>query len=583
MRIFCFKFYWQSLRRIRLPGLLMAASVTLFDLIYLLELPKFAEDPLFWSARESIYDTVDHFYYMSSMLPFPFVGLLLFFGPILMFLLFRFLTKREEADFYHALPVSRPRLFFALTAAALTYVWGTLVVNGALSMFFDLVVYKQAVIFPELLRLFVWYLVGTLVTVSFAGVAVSATGTTLSAGLVTLLLCVLFRTVAAVFLSTLDFIAPALSLGNGLLAFFDPTFFMPFRLLKLTDLSWRSDMWCVVYNLFLCAAALTLGCVCFTKRESEQATRAAMSGALQAVFRTAAALPFAMLSLSNLLQYFFTSEPGAYMRDTERSSFVLYFLLAVFVYFLYEFVTVKRFRTFPKAALQFTAVLGVCGVAAVACILIRHEVLTLRPAEGEVVKIEEVEDSGRPRNYVTILLIGHMYTIEQPSGFPCYEIDTLPPVTSTDPAVCEFLRKRLNETLSHDENHQNDLYHRTYRLTLKDGRTVTRWISDLDEGKELLRLLSYDEAYHDDCLGLPDFANIRSIYDSDGWLCSAEKALTDAFLEEYAALSDDEKRAMKFGNRSASLRIGFSRGDYFIDSYPIPDSFKKTRALIPKR
>ena len=581
MKVSLFKLYRQSLRRIRLPGLLMTASVVLFDLIYLLELPQVAGDPEFWSMSDMIYRTGDHVPPAPSVLPFPFAVLLLFFGPILMFLLFRFLTKREEADFYHALPLSRPRLFFALTAAALTYVWGTLVVNGALSMFFDLVVYKRAVLFPELFRLFVWYLVGTFVTVSFAGLAVSVTGTTLAAVLVTLLLCVLFRTAAAVFLVTLDFIVPALPLGNGLLAFFDPTFFLPFRLLKLTDLSWRSDVWCVVYNLFLCAAALTLGCVCFTKRESEQATRPATSGVLQAVFRTAAALPFAMLSLSYLLRYFFSAESGAYGRDTEQSSFVLYFLLAVFVYFLYEFITVKRFRTFPKAALQFTAVLGVCGVAAVACILIRHHVLTLRPAEGEVVKIEEVEDSGRPRNYVTILVIGDTYTLEQSSGFPCYEWSMFSPITSTDPAVCEFLRKRLIDTLSQDENHHSYLYYHTYRLTLQDGRTVTRRICDLDENKELIRLLACDEAYRDVCLGLPVSAHGMDIYDADGWLCPADEAIPNAFFEEYDVLSDDEKYALKFGNEPASLWICFHNDGEFRSRYPIPESFTKTRALIP--
>lgn len=42
--------------------------------------------------------------------------------PLMIFLLFRFLLKRDHSDFYHALPHSRKCIYFSFSAAAFTWI-----------------------------------------------------------------------------------------------------------------------------------------------------------------------------------------------------------------------------------------------------------------------------------------------------------------------------------------------------------------------------------------------------------------------------------------------------------------------------
>ena len=577
-KLFNGKLYRQSLRRIRLPALLMTGSVVLLHLVYLLYL-----DSSYYDSRraEMLYNEA-LMYDANLAMRAPAALLLLLFGPILMLLLFRFLTKREEADFYHSLPVSRPCLYFTLTAAALTYIWGALLVVYSLSALFCGFFYTPFL--KYIFRLFVWYLVASLVTVSFAGVAVSVTGTTLSAFLVGTMLCFGFRFLAANIVSTLHIIVPALSLGNGQLAFFQPTFFLPIRLLFFDQsFLWQSNVGCVLYSLAVGVIFLALGCLLFARRPSEQATRPAPSGALQAFYRIAASLPFAMLSLSSLLCSHFAAY-SVYPQAGIPTSFTVYALLAVFVYFLYQLVTERRRGSFVKALVQFPILLAVCGVIAGTCLLVRHSVLTLRPAEGEIIKVEIMEKV-EPNNGNVFFSSLSTQLVSYRADFSSFEWEDSLPLTSTDRGVCEFVRQKLNATLRADEKGRGKAHSHVYRITLRDGRTITRQICDNDEENRLRLLLSLDEDHTKEFLRLPDKADVSAAHLQTGsgnhyvvW----QSGLVDAFYEEYNALSDDEKREVKFGGATAalSLTLYLNTSDASNEcTCAIPASFEKTQKL----
>ena len=573
MKLFDGKLYVQSLRRIRLPALLMTGSVVALHILFLM----YAAVPA--SSTYSGYEPFPPSGVACALLS-PVSILLLLFGVILMLLLFRFLAKREEADFYHSLPLSRPCLFFTLTAAALTYIWGALLVVYSLSALYGGLFYGHFV--TELLRLFLWYLVGTLVTVTFAGLAVSVTGTTLSAFLVVVMLCSVFRLLAAIVGSTLNVIVPALPFGNGLLAFFEPSFFLPIRLFDVSCLFDPSRLlgdaawWCVAYNLLLCAVALILGCFFFTKRESEQASRPAPSGGLQAFYRITAALPLAMFSVFCLMRYLL----GAYRADNNllTTCFVCG-LLAVFVYFLYELITVRKSGAFLKALVQFPVLLGVCGVAVLACVLVRHSVLSLDTERGDVVKVEFVGTEYESELAVEPFRV-FTHDIPYNTDFSAYELVSLSSFTSRDPAVCEFLRVSLNETLARDADHNGNDFRRVYRFTLRNGRTVTRAVRDRDDEFRLILLLSSDEENRAAFLRLPDPASVSvEIYvRGKRQYPYSERELYDTFRTDFFALSEEKQLAIKRGDVSSDFHIvvtGYYEGRDFRSEYPVPRSCER--------
>ena len=273
---------------------------------------------------------------------------------------FSFLNKRAESDFYHSIPVRRSELFLSITAASMTWIFGTILLNALLSaaIYLSFGVPFVPAYLPMGVLLF---LAAAMLTYAAASIGCSLTGTLLTNVVVTCLVLFLPRFILfliarslvdyTTLMSWLDmprWLRPDMNAATGMIVMFSRMLYYG------TIMNWGT----IVYSLVLAAAELALGCYLFMRRPSELAEQGARSAAWQTIFACALTLPVMMLILV----------PGR--RNPLISMFSLIVIAAALaVYVVYQLIVLrnakKMFKSLPwflgVAAVSFAVLFGMRG------------------------------------------------------------------------------------------------------------------------------------------------------------------------------------------------------------------------------
>lgn len=269
-------------------------------------------------------------------------------APLMTLYLFQFLNKRNASDFYHAIPETRLCLFFSFTAAILTWVLGTAVLTTLLSIGMHLVFpaffsVNFASVFAALLNI----LAGCVLVTACVALAMCVTGTLFTNVVVSLMLIFLPRLLILLLNTSVTSNLPLIP-SNHFVFFLDPSCNVPVgTVLGILGIgqfsnvlsSWKSGLYTILLGLVYLAAAAFL----FHRRKSEAAGRSAPNRILQAVFRlTLAMIPCAIACYGIFYNII-------WKEDTEIFTFVVIYIIALVVYFLYEIITTRKWKNLLKA------------------------------------------------------------------------------------------------------------------------------------------------------------------------------------------------------------------------------------------
>jgi len=319
--------------------------------------------------------------------------------------LFNFLNKRNRSDFYHALPVSRIKLYLSFLAAALTWIWGIGLIVLALGVITSLIG-GTTIAFATVVASLGLFFTASLFAAAATLVAVSITGTRFSNLVVTALIVFLPHLVASCFAQSIVAVAPNIPAGYvGLVSGVQikNTFFMtsPFLVgLEATPAAPVSNVVSILVTLLWSVILIASGCWFFFRRPSESAGKSAPSKRLQLLYRVAVGALVVAFGMWTVLGISSALGPGLIIGDPEAygssvnlastahiGSFVAVLVVALVIFIVFELITTRRWIRIAHALPSFAFVL-VFAVAFYGAILLYSSYETnFKPQAAQIASV----------------------------------------------------------------------------------------------------------------------------------------------------------------------------------------------------
>ena len=382
----------EGLRRLRLTTVLITVLLTLSALVTpIVSVIEKTSDPYF-KMSELTAVTVDAFEHHAA-----FLALFALAAPLVALTLFSFLTVRRESDFYHALPYTRTCLYLSLAASAAVSLLFMILVPTLLSALVYTLLSKF--FYLSLAKLFLFSFgcfVGALSVFAACTLALSLTGTRLSAMAVTGMILFLPRFVIAMMTATLEGALPMVTAGHvapffdsaasyvfGFVYYLFPFFGVPTS--APAELAYSLPA--MLYTLVLTVLYFALALLAFRRRPSETAERPAPNRRLQAVFRCAFGLFCSLFACSML---FMTVVEGT-AADSVIGLIISYFSVLV-AFCLYELITTRRAKALLRAIPSFLIVLLLNAALLLTMGGIYRQKLAFTPDKDEIKSVSLAAD-----------------------------------------------------------------------------------------------------------------------------------------------------------------------------------------------
>lgn len=539
-RVFNFRLYVEGLKRLRVIGfgvlLLALTAAVLYPAVQL-----FGDVRYSWSP--TVVHTVKGEHLCQMLAFFPLVA------PIFTLVMFSYLFKRKESDFYHAIPFTRTCVYTTYTASVLTWVLGITVLSGTVAGLLWAVNPYTTFLLRDLVM---WCLCSVLCSILLCGFM--TVSISLSGNLVTTLLNFFAFTVlpymAIVLVGLLlnfnyDRTLMYMGYNHDLVdlshfggGFFEINWCMPFLLFKLImgnnimDKEIETELYSTSACVSTAAMALMLfilGGVFYRIRRSETAGNSASSARTQHIFRCLFTLPFAWAALL------------AFLSNDEVVCVVLC-IVTLLAYCIYELISTRQLKSLIKALPRFLYVLVGCLLLIVAAETTRQMILRWEIDADEIAEVEIATPYFYSDNVVfrERVIYNHQYQNYR----------------STDEALIKIVAddwKKTQEIMLDDR-------------TASGGRRVT---IRLKNGREIIRFTRGSEELQNYYLGIPEFkecllappSDVTSIvYTYSSYertfqyprveFKMKEREIGDAdliaefmecFITEYVAMSDEDK------------------------------------------
>ena len=505
--------------------------------------------------------------------------LLLVFAPLMVSKTFSYLNKRNQSDFYFALPYKRITVYVSFLLGVITWALSIAVVSFALRLTLYAICPSVAVAVGSSFVALLSAIVCILMFVGIAALAMTMTGTRFSNLAVFCILLLEVRLVASAFSSCLSAVLPVFDITHSIGAYFTFANHLPFVLSlgALTGARYVSG-WLIAWSAFLAVGYLVLGAVVYVKRPGEAAGAPALNRKWQHVWRLAAALPLFLSAVSALLKTVVPNEEQAF----SFFSVPLLLGLSFLVYLLYELISAGHLRQFGKAAVTFTVLFALGGVFAGSVLALRGAVLARPLNRDDVASVtfyRGEEDA----------LLGVVYGIS-------YEELAVRDIAFDDSEIIRMVTDCYEESIDACKKGEFNAYgpvlntlqdtYTALQVTIKtkSGATFSRILRMTDSQGEWLNTCKLNTpTYRDAYLSLPPDGTVT--YINAGWYAGNATAIWASFCEEYAALTQSEKAAVKdpWANAETaafSLTVtGEYRGNTYSGVYAIPSSCEKTVAL----
>lgn len=547
---FNFRLFLEALKRLRVVGLASAIlAVTASALV----------PAVTWIEQGSYLHS--EIYEMDTELLCVPAGVMVLLAPLFFFVLFSFLQKRKESDFFHAIPYTRTCVYVSFVTAALAFVWAIQLACGVVAGVLWGMIPRVTADLGGMIAYVAISMLAAAMLSAFMMLALTVSGTGGSCTLLFLLFACSVRVVCAVFLGCIDIMYLVDTNDMWDTSFLSPLWLLPVNTLYYpmclganADLLYSLPN--VLYSLAVTVAVFGFSGFLYNRRKSEMAGNPAPGVKTQALFR------IMFTSLAALLI------PLLVITDGGDAALLLVLIVAVLlVYFLYELITTKRPKNLLKALPGLSIVAGVC-VAFFMAFAVYYSVTVNETVTANEVKWISVESNG---------FAGGTYQDRLS--------DTL---RTDDPELIRTVTDRLAVSQKYEREggqYGNEEYHDRMRVTirLKGGRTLHRYVSMGQTARKTVqdRFAALDEV-RDIMLRLPADGEVQSggiqlnyrEYLHLGGSNQTEqlKALLNTFRTEYEALSDEQKAQVM------APALAGNRGGYY-DRYEDYDYADVDKAL----
>ena len=397
-------------------------------------------------------------------------------APIMILVLFHFIDKRNQCDFYHALPHTRPQLAFSFLAAILTWtLGGMLVAFGLYAILYSIVPNSIVMInWAGSLHSLASFIAMLILVTGGAFLATSLTGTVSSGILGTGLILLMPRVLIGIVTSQAVNAMPILMVDDlpfplgsyNLVANFFSKFFETFH----------APIGAILYTFLLGVLYLVLGLWAFTRRKSEKAGSAAISNGAQTVFRVLAASPILLGAAIMLIEVFRSdlSQNNEYRSALifgAISSAVTLLCISLGVFVLYELFTTRSGRRLLKILPTYGFVVLIAAAGALVICTGKSVIAASVPKADEIESVALLPTKQYDGLFAD--LFGY-----QPSYFDAVTKD----VYDSDPAVAETVANALKQNVK--------AYNEDGYLNVTDSTNMTRVAIRLKNGGEQVRTVS---------------------------------------------------------------------------------------------
>lgn len=401
---------------------------------------------------------------------------------------FSFLNRRSESDFYHSIPARRADLYFSIVAAAVTWLFATVVLSSLASTIAFLLMKTPFVPLYPLMNVGFFFAAALLVFAA-AAIGCALTGTWFSNIVVTGLVLLLPRYIFYIvvygavvdtsIVSWLDFkllLDPSTNAATSLITF------LSHRELGAHIVSLPGILW----SLFVALAELAAGALLFVRRPSELAENGAKNRALQTVFACLVALPLLLMVAVLGLRWV-------------TPIFIIIVLAASLAcYAIYQLIVLRNFRRMLRSLPWY-----LCTVVVAAAVLFAGEATTWRvqrdiPAASDIayVRFLGYDRNSSQQSYASLSISG---------------------IKFSEDVVVDLVAKTLRANV---EDHQrygyvivdSEYYVNTesVQIVLHNGRKINRQLI-FPDSRMLEEYLSENEAYRHAIRQLPPEQSVRIV------------------------------------------------------------------------
>ncbi len=467
--VFNLRLFIEGLKRLRVTtmamGIITVAFSALIPIISMLE-----SSPRYTAFGEVIITEIK---FQTICVP---ASLAVVLAPLFFAVLFSFLEKRKQSDFFHAIPYTRTCVYISFVAAALVSVCAIQLLAGLVAgLLWSMVPYTTFEVAPYIGVVFA-NLLGSVMLSAFMMLALCVSGTGGSCSVLFLLFAALPRVILAIIMSFIRMI-PVLDIDYWIEeSFLSPLWFYPLASLSacISDTEtiehFLFNPTTIVYSAVVSVLLFLAAGFLYARRQSEMAGNPAPGKKTQALFRILFTLPVA-LWMTGLIA------------DNGESSLVLVLLvITVLCYFLYELITTKRAVNMAKAIPGFFLVVGICILFAVTAYY-----APLSYVQAESLTTENVASITVPKRLVTDNGYGGYYET----------------VEVRDPEIVKILTNAYTRTKQNGVNQYGYSY--VFIIEHKSGRELHRRINITQaERTEISNLYFSDENNQNDAIYQPE-------------------------------------------------------------------------------
>ena len=506
-KIFSIKLFINNFLQLKVMGILGTVLITLFSVLSIvsqgIRMIEYTKEGI--SVNGSMSGGVSTTYLGAGDL-WPLVLTFVIVTPVLMLMAFSYNNKRNSSDFYNSLPYTRLNMY--LTKLSAVFTWQVIVyVCAVVGIVFSIAVYKKYFVYS--VSTITWIIIGTFICNLLCGaviaLACSLTGSLMSniclKGIILFIPAILRVMITGGISALFDYVSniqvvPVIGVERNMISALIVGGSM--NGIQYNEILLNKGY--MVYSLVLAIVYAAIGYLCFVRRKSEVAGKAALGNKIHVIIRTI--IGFICMAVGFLLL----------LIERDIISMIIFVSLAVAAMIIYELIAGDRSRLGFKTGISSVIALAAAGIFT-GLLWSGSVVMKAYKPETSKIKYAVVESSTNYINYS--------------GSFADYYNTKTAQYRIKDSDIIDVLVNGYNhcKDKTYVELSQNRKNVYTINVYFKDGIIGTRRSIALveDDYKNLMLKLGADEEYQKIYLELPEYNNVTLTFNNNVNLSDSDK------------------------------------------------------------
>lgn len=506
-KIFSIKLFINNFLQLKVMGILGTVLITLFSVLAIvsqgISMIEYTKEGI--SVNGSMSGGVSTTYLGAGDL-WPLVLTFVFVTPVLMLMAFSYNNKRNSSDFYNSLPYTRLNMY--LTKLSAVFTWQVIVyVCAVVGIVISIAVYKKYFVYS--VSTITWIIIGTFICNLLCGaviaLACSLTGSLMSniclTGIILFIPAILRVMITSGISALFDYasniqVVPLIGVERNMIS----ALIVGGSINGIQYNEILLNKGYMVYSLVLAIVYAVIGYLCFVRRKSEVAGKAALGNKIHVIIRTV--IGFICMAVGFLLL----------LIERDIISMIVFVSLAVAAMIIYELIAGDRSRLGFKTGISSVIALAAAGIFT-GLLWSGSVVMKAYKPETSKIKYAVVESNTFYGNYTGSF---SDYYSTKTSQYRIKDSDIIDVLVNGYNNCKDKTYMELSQT-------RKNVY--TINVYFKDGIIGTRRSIALveDDYKSLMLKLGADEEYQKIYLELPEFKNVTMTFNNNVNLSDSDK------------------------------------------------------------